>query len=151
MEIIEVQIERLREYNTSVRIDLILKDKEFKNLVNSIAYFGLQFPLLINKDFIVISGNQILKVLKSLNYKKVPCIVTDVTENKEWRLSLTLNRIHGSWQIFKLRKLFKDKDLSDKDLSVLGFSRPEINSLSNLDRFKEGKIEVKNNFQGTLF
>jgi len=151
MEIIEVPIGKLKEYNESVRVNLTSRDEEFKNLVNSIVYFGLQFPLLINRDFMVISGNQILKVLRYLHYEIVPCIVTDVTEDKEWKLNLSLNRIHGDWLVFKLQKLLKEKNLTDKELSILGFSPPEISSLANLDKFKKSEMEIKDNFQNTLF
>lgn len=149
MEIIEVPIERLKEYNKSVRVNLTTKDKEFKNLVNSIAYFGLQYPLLINKDFMVISGNQILKVLKYLQYKTVPCIVASVSKDKEWRLNISLNRIRGDWQVFKLQNLFKERRLTDKELSILGFNQAEIDSLVGLSKFEQEKLAE--NFQGELF
>lgn len=150
MQIIEVPIEKLKEYNESVRIDLTPKDEEFKDLINSITYFGLQFPLLINKDFMVISGNQILKVLKYLSYETVPCIVTNIAEDKEWELNISLNRIRGDWQIFKLQKVFESRKVSDRKISILGFNEAEIDSLGNLSKFEQEKID-KENFQGDLF
>ena len=107
MEIIEVPIRRLKPNKRNLRIDLKESDNMFKCLLASVVTFGLQLPLLINKDYEVISGNQILKVLKFLGHEKVPCIVTSISGEKELDLSIALNKIQGDFLVLGLRKYFK--------------------------------------------
>jgi len=116
----------------------------FKCLLASVVTFGLQLPLLINKDYEVISGNQILRVLKFLNKKSIPCIISDVSGDKELDLSIALNKIGGDFFISGLREYFKKHKHSREKLEALGFESLEIDCLMALDKFpvlKGKKIE----------
>jgi len=135
MEIIEVPTGRLKHNKSNLRVDLKEGDNIFKCLLASIVTFGLQLPLLINKDYEIISGDQILKVLKFLNYKEVPCIVTDIPSGEESDLSIALNKIHGDWFILGLKKYFTEHKHSRERLEALGFDSLEIDSLMSLDKF----------------
>ncbi|GAJ21775.1 unnamed protein product, partial [marine sediment metagenome] len=70
MEIVEIPIGKLKPNKEHLRIGLKKGDNIFKCLLASVVTFGLQLPLLINKSYEVISGDQLLKVLKFLNYKE---------------------------------------------------------------------------------
>jgi len=149
MKIIEKNIDELKFLEENPRIDLNENDDEFKQLIASISYFGLQFPLLINKDNVVISGNQILKVLKYLYWKKVPCILTTVESSKQAFLSIAINKIKGEWDILKLKNLLtKNKNLIDK-LMEIGFTKPEVDALKLIDKFPE--LKKKKQEKLTLF
>ena len=144
MEIIEVPVGKLKPNKVHLRISLEENDKMFKCLLGSVATFGLQFPLLINKDYEVISGDQLLKVLKFLSYKEVPCIMTDIPKEKEPDLQIALNKIHGEWYILGLKEYFKEHKHTRGRLGALGFNSLEIDCLMTLDKFpglQGGKIE----------
>lgn len=143
MEIIEVPIGELKPNKGNLRIGLKEKDTIFKCLLASVVTFGLQLPLLINKDYEVISGDQLLKVLKFLSYKEVPCIITDIPKEKESDLRIALNKIHGDWSILGLRGYFKRHKHTKEELGALGFDSLEIDCLMILDKFPglKGKIE----------
>ncbi len=142
MEIIEVPIGRLKSNKENLRIGLKENDNMFKCLLASVVTFGVQLPLLINKDYEVISGDQLLKVLKFLSYKEVPCIMTDVPSKEEPDLSIALNKIHGNWFILGLREYFKVHKHSRKELEALGFDSLEIDCLMSLDKFPGLKGEI---------
>jgi len=92
MKIVEKDISELKFLKGNPRVDLNENDDEFRQLVESISYFGLQFPLLISKDNVVIAGNIILKVLKYLHWEKVPCIITSVEITKHILLSIAFKQ-----------------------------------------------------------
>lgn len=154
MEIVEVPIEKLKPNKVHLRIGLKENDSIFKYLLASVVNFGLQLPLLINKDYEVISGDQLLKVLKFLNYEKVPCIITDCPSEKVSDLRIALNKIHGEWFISGLRKYFKEHKYPRGRLEALGFDSLEVDCLMSLDKFpslKEEKIEETENGQLKIF
>lgn len=144
MEIVEVPIGKLKPNKGNLRIGLKESDNMFKCLLASIVAFGLQLPLLINKEYEVISGNQLLSVLKFLNYEKVPCILTTIPKEKEPDLRIALNKIHGEWYILGLKRYFEEHKHPRKGLEALGFDSLEIDCLMSLDKFpglKGEKIE----------
>lgn len=151
MEIIEVSIEKLKPNKNSLRIGLRESDSIFKCLIASVVKFGLQFPLLINEDYGVISGNQLLKILKFLSYEKVPCIVTNISSEKELDLSIALNKIDGDWFVSGLREYFKKHKHSKKELEALGFESLEIDSLMALDEFPDLAEKSENDTQLKIF
>lgn len=146
MEIVEVPIGKLKPNKGNLRIGLKESDNIFKCLLASVVTFGLQLPLLINKDYEVISGNQILRVLKFLNKKSIPCIISDVSGDKGLDLSIALNKIHGDWSILSLKKYFKGHKHSREKLEALGFGSLEIDCLMSLDKFPGLKVkEIEGN------
>lgn len=151
MEVIEVPIGKLKPNKGNLRIGLKRSDNIFKCLLASVVTFGLQLPLLINKDYEVISGDQLLKVLKFLNYKEVPCIMTDVPSGKESDLKIALNKIHGDWSILGLREYFKGHKHSRKELEALGFDSLEIDCLMSLDKFPGLKVKRIEDSQLKIF
>jgi len=151
MEIIEVPIEKLKSSRNNLRINLKKNDFMFKCLLASVLTFGLQFPLLINEGYEVISGRQLFKVLKILNYKTVPCIITTVPREKEPDLIISLNKIRGEWYILGLKKYFKEHKYTPDKLKALGFDGLEIDCLMSLDKFPSLKREEIKDKQLKIF
>ena len=151
MKIIEIPIEKLKFNKNHLRINLNKNDKMFQCLVSSIMTFGLQLPLSVNKDYEVIAGNQILRVLRFLAYKTVPCIISDIDKEKETKLFIALNKIKTDWYISNLRKYFRNYRDSEKELEVLGFEKLEIDSLMALDKFPDLDEESNNDNQLKIF
>ena len=114
MKITEIPIGKLKFNEKNPRVKLHKNDKMFQCLLASITTFGLQLPLLINKDYEVISGNQTLSVLKFLNWKEIPCIISNIKERKESDLGIALNKIRGFWYVMGLRKYFKEKKYTEE-------------------------------------
>lgn len=59
--------------------------KQLEELANNIAIFGLTTPLLVNKingKYILISGERRLHAVKMLGWKKVDCMVTEITNQQ---------------------------------------------------------------------
>ena len=143
MEIIEKDINELKFLKENPRVNLNEKDIEFQQLVESISYFGLQMPLLINKDNVVLAGNLMLKALKYLHWEKVPCIITSVNPSKEIFLNIALNKIKGDWHILRLKDLVAGDKVSINNLVAIGFTNPEIDALKLIDEFPKIKTETK--------
>jgi len=152
MEIIEVPIEKLNYNRNCLRIFLKENDDMFKCLITSIITFGLQFPLLINNEYEIIAGNQILNVLKFLNWEKVPCIITTISKDKELDLSIVLNKIRGDWNILRLIEYFGKRNYSEKELKAIGWNKLEVDSLLPINKLPDlEQSKLQENKQGNLF
>ena len=152
MKIIEVPIEKLKFNENHLRINITKKDKMFGYLLSSITNFGLQYPLLINKDYEVISGNQILRVLKFLNWDKVSCVISDIAKDKEMDLSVALDKINNTWHIAKLVDYFTKHNYFKKQLKAMGWENIEIDSLLAMNELPDlKKVDFLNNRQNSLF
>jgi len=123
MDIVKIKIKKLNYAKYNPRQ---ITEGELENLRNSIETFGLVEPIVINKDNTIIGGHQRVKALKSLGYKEAPCIIVELTKDKEKILNLALNKISGTWDENKLVSIIKD--ISDlPDIKKTGFSKEEIN------------------------
>lgn len=107
--------------------------KQREEIKKSLTEFGFVQPLVVNinedRKFIVIGGNQRLKIAKSMGYKEVPCIEVDLDEEKEKELNLRLNKNQAEFDFGLLNEFF-DREL----LFDVGFSESEIGkTLSDFD------------------
>jgi len=123
MDIVKIKIKKLNYAKYNPRQ---ITEGELENLRNSIETFGLVEPIVINKDNTIIGGHQRVKALKSLGYKEAPCIIVELTKDKEKILNLALNKISGTWDENKLVSIIKDISKLP-DIKKTGFSKEEIN------------------------
>ena len=65
-----------------------ISTKQYKDLSKSIATFGLVDPIIVNKDMTVIGGHQRLKVLNDMQTSIIPCVVLDLSKEKERELNV---------------------------------------------------------------
>jgi len=124
---IEIDLLNLSKYNP--RKDLKPEDIEYQKIKRSIKEFGYVDPIIVNKDMTVIGGNQRLKVLKELNYKKVDCVVLDLNKIKEKALNIALNKIEGEWDLTKLKDLLLELDTGEIDMDITGFEYSELEEI----------------------
>jgi len=127
-EVINIKTETLRpsEYNPR-----IMSEAEMAKLKGSILEFGLVEPLVVNKDLTIIGGHQRYEALKSLGWKEVPCVVVDLSKEKEKVLNLALNKIQGTWDEFKLSEVISS--VGDFEmLTKTGFEKEEVQLLQEL-------------------
>lgn len=129
MKIEKVKIEELKIAEYNPRKDLNPEDEEWKKIQRSIEEFGYVDPIIINKDKTIIGGHQRYKVLKSLGYDEIQCVVLDIDKQKEKVLNIALNKITGEWDNLKLEQLFKQLNVEIDDLSITGFDKSEINKM----------------------
>lgn len=50
---------------------------------NSLELFGWQMPLIVNRDYVIISGHGRLIAAKQLKMKEIPVVVSDLDEDRE--------------------------------------------------------------------
>ena len=127
IEKIDITLLNLAKYNP--RKDLQPEDIEYKKIKRSIEEFGYVDPIIVNKDMTVIGGNQRLKVLKELDYKKVDCVLVDLSKTKEKALNIALNKIEGEWDLPKLKDLLLELDTGELDMDITGFDYSELEEL----------------------
>jgi len=127
IEKIDINLLKIAKYNP--RKDLQPEDAEYKKIKRSIEEFGYVDPLIINKDMTVIGGNQRIKVLKELDYKKVDCVLVDLDKIKEKALNIALNKIEGEWDLPKLKDLLQELDIGEIDMDITGFDYTELEKL----------------------
>lgn len=128
IENIEVKKLKLATYNPRR-----ISDKELKKLVTSIEEHGFIQPVLINKNYTIIGGHQRVKAAKQLNLDTVPCVIIDVSKDKEKEINLALNRISGDWEETALKDLLEELEKAGR-LYATGFESRELERL----QFKQG-------------
>ena len=107
---------------------------EFEKLKNSIARYGHLQVLVVNKrNNHVVGGNQTLKALTELGYKKVDCKIVDLNDEDEKALNIALNRIEGKWEYGQLGTILAEIKTSPVDIKFTGMDDIEIKNLSNLN------------------
>lgn len=132
MKIVNYQINKLNKAEYNPRD---LTKKQFEDLKNSIAKFGIVDPILINvnekRKNIVIGGHQRIEVCKHLNIQEVPCVELNLNEEEEKELNIRLNKNQGMWNFDMLANYFNPDDLIDFgfNLKEINFVLPEINEI----------------------
>ena len=111
-----------------------ISTKQYKDLKNSITKFGLVDPIIVNKDFTVIGGHQRLKVLNEMQTDTIPCVVLDLSKEKERELNVRLNKNTGDFDIDILANEFDIDELVD-----WGFKHIDLDV--NIDKIVDDNID----------
>ena len=112
-----------------------ISTKQYKDLKNSITKFGLVDPIIVNKNgYVVIGGHQRLKVLNEMQTDTIPCVVLDLSKEKERELNVRLNKNTGDFDIDILANEFDIDELVD-----WGFKHIDLGL--NIDKIEEDKEE----------
>ena len=135
MKTTDIKIEKLKtaEYNPRK-----ISDKELTSLKKSLSKFGFIQPVVINKDFTVISGHQRIRAWKEMEHDTVPTIQMDITKIEEKALNLAMNKIGGEWDFEKLYGVMNDLRITT-ELEFTGFDDKEVSKI--LDQFIEEEPE----------
>jgi DNA modification methylase len=123
LEIVQVQISELRPAVYNPRK---IAEKDFAQLVESIRQFTMIEPLVVNSNDdrygVIIGGHQRYEAAKILDYKTVPVVFINLSEELERQLNLRLNRNTGQFDMDLLKNFdiemllkvgFDDIDLSN--------------------------------------
>ena len=108
-----------------------ISTKQYKDLSKSIATFGLVDPIIVNKNgYVVIGGHQRFKVLNEMQTDTIPCVVLDLSKEKERELNVRLNKNTGDFDIDILANEFDIDELVD-----WGFKHIDLDV--NIDKIEE--------------
>lgn len=117
------------EYNP--RKDLVPKDKAYQKIAASIKEFGLVSFFVINKDGTLISGHQRFKIMCDMGYTQVPCLILDISKEREKTLNVAMNQISGEWDMQKLADLLEEIQGADIDTLLTGFDYDSMDRILN--------------------
>lgn len=100
MNIQEIDIQKIKPYENNPRVN----DAAVPYVAESIRKFGFKVPIVIDRNYVIVTGHTRYKASQLLKLKKVPCIIADdlteeqikafrlvdnkVTEKSEWDIEL---------------------------------------------------------------
>ncbi len=130
MEIQKIPASKIRAAKYNPRRDLKPRDAEYEKLHRSIEEFGYVEPVIWNKRTgNIVGGHQRFKILLSMGYQEIDCVVLDIDEQREKALNVALNKITGEFDTPLLTDLLRDLSGNDFDVSLTGFDAAEIDDL----------------------
>lgn len=98
MHIEMIATEQIKPAKYNPRKDLKPTDPEYQQLRRSIDEFDCIQPLVWNQQSgNLVAGHQRFKILKARGDRQVPCVIVNLSPEKEKALNLGLNKIGGSW------------------------------------------------------
>ncbi|EKD46541.1 MAG: hypothetical protein ACD_67C00184G0002 [uncultured bacterium] len=107
-----------------------ISDVQMERLKNSITEFSLVEPIIWNRQTgHIVGGHQRYMVLKSLGIGHTQVVVVDLSPSREKALNLALNRIHGDWDLAKLKDVIIDIDTGEFPIELTGFDYDELKDL----------------------
>lgn len=124
----------------------VIEDDNFQKLVKSIqnAPWMLQIrPIVVNKDLIVLGGNQRLKACMEAGFEEVWALnIESIDDSKQRELIILDNKDYGKWDKELLKNQFSHEELEKYDLlDVVDFSNPIDNSIEELYTVPDSKFE----------
>ena len=137
MDVVQLPIDRLNEapWNPN-RMDQAMMDR----LRESISRYGVVSPLVVRPvggGWEVLSGNQRLKVLRSMGFRRVPCVVVDADDGRARLLAQAMNDLHGEDDLGlkgELLKLVLESVPRDRVLSLLPETAASLRALVTLSQ-----------------
>jgi DNA modification methylase len=145
MKIHEIDIDQVKPYNDNPRVNT-----DAINVVKkSLAEFGFQQPIVVDKDNIIIVGHTRLEAAKELGFEQVPCLIADNLSDekiKAYRIMDNKSAEYASWNYGLLTKEITDLLEQDYDLEFTGFTDAELEDLGfdlNLESFVETPVTAE--------
>lgn len=102
----------------------LIKDEKFLKLVKSIKDFPEMLsirPIVVNKQMVVLGGNMRLKALKEAGIKKVPVIISDLTEEQQREFIIKDNVGFGEWDWSMIANEWDVDQITEWGLDIPGF------------------------------
>lgn len=100
--IVEMDIDSITPYEGSHKTD-----SNINLLIESVKDFGVNQPITIDKNHVVVTGNGVYKAAKAAGLKTIPCIILDDLtdeEIKQYRIADDKTQEFAQWNEKKLRK-----------------------------------------------
>ena len=119
MKTTKLQISQIKENPTNPRI---IRDDKYKKLVQSIKEFPKMLdlrPIVVDKDYMILGGNQRLKACRDAGYTEIPVIVLDdYTDDEKKQFIIKDNVSFGEWDWDVLTREWESNELADWGLDV---------------------------------
>ena len=123
MDIVIKSVDDLVPYFQNPRV---ISNQAIEQVAKSFQEHGIQQPICIDKDNVVVAGHTRLLAAKKLGYTEVPCTVYDDTPEKTNAYRLADNKVaeFSTWE----NEFLDDelKKLRDQGIGVAGFDMPEM-------------------------
>lgn len=131
MQVVEVSIEKLVHDPNNARSH---GEKNLEAIKGSLAKFGQQKPIVVNRKNIVIAGNGTLEAAKALGWEKVKVVVTDLDDFSQTAFAIADNRTAelAAWDDEILSGTLKSLEAANFDLSMIGFDKTYLDSFNTL-------------------
>lgn len=120
MQIVEVAIEKLKDYENNPRIN----DNAVEAVQESIASFGFKVPIVIDSNYVIVAGHTRKKAAEALEMDTVPCIIADdltPEQIKAYRLADNKTAELAEWDMEKLEQELRELAAFDIDMSAFSF------------------------------
>lgn len=151
MKIKQIPLNDIREYENNAKIHT---DEQIQAVKNSILKFGIQQPLVVDENNVLIIGHCRYRAAQEAGLETFPCVVLKISKEKANALRIIDNKTNESeWDYSSLSEELQ-KLADDIDLTELGFSlvdvlyADDIYEPENLDF--EGEDEYIENAQNQL-
>lgn len=95
----------------------IMPDPQRQALNRSLKHFGYVDPLIVRQDNEVVGGNQRLDDALAENLAEVPIVRVELSDSDAKTLNITLNKVHGEWDMELLAPALADLTLAAIELT----------------------------------
>ena len=122
MKVLEVDIDKIKPYPNNPRHN----EAAVEGVKRSIQEFGFKVPLVIDKDYTIVTGHTRHKACLELGITKIPCVMADdLTEQQIKAFRIADNKVSevATWDIEKLNIELSEINF---DMSDFDFVMPEI-------------------------
>ena len=128
MQIQKVKIDDLNSPEWNPRD---MPPEEMEKLKRSINEFGYVEPVVVNEfNMNIVGGNQRVQALKELGYATVDAVMINEPDlNREKSLNITLNNVHGDWDLDLLNEIIIDMELDGFDVSLTSLDDVQLAEL----------------------
>lgn len=123
--------------------------KNLDVIKSSLAKFGQQKPIVIDKNNVVVAGNGTLEAAKSLGWEKISAVVTKLTGADLTAYGIADNRSAelAEWDDEVLSGLIKSLHAEDFDLDTIGFDIEDF-TMAELDYGVVGDEDMEGMAEG---
>lgn len=128
MKIYDFPVGKLIPYENNPR----LNDDAVPAVAESIKKFGFKVPMVISKDFVVVTGHTRLKAVKQMGWETVPCIFADdLSEQEVEAFRLADNKVGeiAEWDERALLKELQKIAAEDSPLDMGAFGFEDVETM----------------------
>lgn len=145
MKIQNIDINLLKEYENNPR----LNDHAVDKVAKSIKEFGFKVPIVIDENYVIVTGHTRIKAAKELGLEKVPCLIADdlsPSQIKAFRLADNKVSEFATWDENKLFDELMDLQVVDFNIETFGFETKTIETPVDDYEEEEEVLNTDTNF-----
>ncbi len=145
MQIENLTLDQIKPYENNPR-----KKWDIEKIADSIAQFGFQQPIVVDKNKVIIIGHGRYAASKILELKTVPVLIADLPPTKAKALRIADNKVneYSDWDYGLLHKEFTDLLDINYDLENLGFEQQELESIITFDKSEKNWLDTEKEWEG---